>query len=346
MKKFLSLACLALLCGCGEEKVTLHIFNWSDYIDESLIAKFEQENDCKIVQDVFDDNETMLAKLLAGASGYDIVFPSSYIIPVMVRNDLIQPLNMDLLPNVKENFDEKYLSLKHEYMMKYSVPYAFSMTGIAYRKDKVSDQEKIDSWDALKHPAFEGRVSLLHDIREMMGVGLKMTGHSVNSKDPKEIDEALNYILGLKRHARKLDNLMYKSALVNGEFFISLGYNSDVLQIMQENPAVDLKFFIPKEGSTCCWDEMVITNNAKTELAHKFINFLYDAEHAAINMPYVAAIMPNKGMWKYLDSEISKNELYYPNAETLQRLELIMDLGDKISLYNKAWDVFTTKRME
>lgn len=322
---------------------TLYIYNWADYIDPELITQFEKENDCKIIQDTFDDNETMLAKMLAGGNGYDIVFPSSYMIPVMRKHNLLKPLDVSLLPNVEQNFDHRYDGLKHESTLKYSVPYAFGWTGLAYRSDKIDPSHVINSWDLLKHPAFNGRVSALHDIREMLGIGLRMTGCSINSTDPKEISGSLDWILKLKPYIRKLDNSMYKSALATGEFYISVGYNSDTLQILQENEGVPVKFFIPDEGSTCTWDEMVITSDKNYELAHKFINFLYDPEVAAQNAPTVASVQPNKGMWEFMSKEDKTNPLMNPSEEDLKKLELIKDLGDKIDIYNKAWDTFTSK---
>lgn len=348
MKKFLvNLVLGAALLGCSPDKPTLHVFNWSDYIDQDVICQFEEAYDCKVVVDSFDDNEAMLAKLMAGgSSGYDVIFPSSYIVPVMMRNNLIQPLNMTLLPNVAKNLDMNYQNTFTEFVGKYSVPYGFSMTGIAYRTDKIDPSQVTNSWEFLKHPAFTGRVSLLNDIRDMFAIGLKMHGYSVNSTDSLEVAGALDYILDLKRRARKLDSQLYRVGLANGEFYVCVGYSSDVRQIIQENADVPIKFFIPDEGAPCCWDEMVIAANApQPRLAHAFINFLYDSKVAAQNVEAIDSVTPNKGMLEYMDEADRTNDLVVISQEVLQKLEPLNDLRDGISIYNKAWDVFTTKNV-
>lgn len=324
----------------SERKPTLHIYNWSDYIDPELVAAFEEQEDCKVVIDTFDDNETLLAKLMAGAKGYDVIFPSSYVVPVLKRNNLIQRLDMEKLPNVKANFDDKYETVLHEDTFMFSIPYAFSITGIAYRNDK-NIKEVPMSWDFLLSPSVQQKICILNDIREMLGIGLKRNGFSVNSLNEEHLTKATEYAKILKAAARRLDNSEYRVGLANGTFYAAIGYNSDVLQVKQENPDIAIEFFVPEEGSTCCWDEMCITTfSEQSDLAHKFIDFLYDARNAAQNIDYVCSIQPNKRMWEYLDEEKKSDPLVNLNSNILARVELIKDIGDNVVLYSKFWDEF------
>lgn len=325
-----------------EEIETLHVYTWSDYIEPEVVHQFEEQNNCKICIDTFADNESMLAKLMSGANGYDVIFPSSYIVPVMVRNKLVDKLDLSQLSNVVANLDKKFSPHFHKDTLVYSVPYAFSVTGLAYRNDKVDKGQLKQSWDDLKHPMFSKRVSLLRDVREMFGIGLRMNHCSVNSTDPNELDIALKYIKSLKKYVSKLDNEMYRTAIVNGELHACIGYSSDVLQIMFDSDVGDtVSFYIPDEGSTCCWDEMVVASSStKKELAHKFIDFLYNGKVAAQNMSYICSAVPNNSMWDHLDEKYRNNYLINLSTQVLNKVQLIKDIGSAVQQYNDRWDKF------
>lgn len=336
-----------LLTKGTEEKQKLYVYTWADYISPDVIKEFEEKNDCKVVVDTFEDNETMLAKMMVGSGGYDVVYPSSYIVPVMKRNSLIRELDMEKLPNVMKNFDEKYRKLLHEDAFKYSIPYAFSITGIAYRKDKIQDDKLERSWRDLVNPAFAKKACILRDMREVLGMGLKMTGKSVNDTNDADLDAACRKAYEIKQGVRCLDNEAYRSGIVSGDFLVVMGYNSDMLQIMDDNKEVPIEFFIPKEGTTCCWDEMVIpTESRNVELAYKFIDFLYDAEIAAENIETVWSTMPNKPMLDFLADELKSNPYLILSDELLKNAELIQDVGDDIVKFQKRWDVFLSGKFE
>lgn len=342
MKKLFFITCvLSLFIGCTDSKRKLYVYNWSDYIDPELIIKFEQQNNCHVVIDQFDDNETMLAKLLAGATGYDILFPSTYTISTFKKNNLIQEIDLERLTNVVRNIDGKYNHLMYDNSLTWSIPYAFSMTGIAYRNDKINC-DNINSWNILFESLADGRICILNDIREIIGISLKYNNYSANSTNDNELAKALDTAIKFKQHAKKLDNIQYKTGLASAEFYICMGYNSDILQLKDEMEDFPITFFIPKEGSTCCFDEICITKNAKNiDLAYKFIDFLYDAENAAQNAKYICAVVPNKEIWKYLDDEYKNDPLFNIPKETLDRLEPIKDVGvEGFIKFNTIWDKF------
>lgn len=342
MKKLMIIAAAAFCLGCTEDKTTLHVYNWEDYIDPELIAKFEAENNCHVSITTFDSNEGMIAKLLAGATGYDVMFPSSYAIPTLINNNLIQKLDFSMLSNVVRNFDAAYAKFMLDDKMTYSVPYAFSMTGLAYYKNRMPKEfSHKDSMDIIADDAFKGRVCILNDMREILGIALKHNGFSLNSTNAAKLAAATATAISWKKHVVKLDNEQYKTGLASGEFLCVMGYNSDILQVMEEDKSAEICFFIPEKGSACCFDEMVISkDSANVILAHKFIDFIYDAKNAAQNMNYIYTIIPNKAMATLLSDEVKKNPLIFPSAEVLNRLELLNYLGESLELYTECWDKF------
>lgn len=328
--------CLAF--GCKDAKQTLYVYTWADYIDPDVIAKFETVHDCHVEIDTFDSNEAALAKLLAGANNYDVMFPTSYVIPTMRRNGLLSEIDANKLPNVMKNFDSKYQKFISNEGFKWSIPYAFGMTGIAWRSDKLHFDDEL-SWHVLDEGDGK-RICLLDDMREMFGIALKLNGFSVNSTNKVELEKAVNAAIKWKANAMKLDNTQYRTGLVSGEMYVAIGYNSDVLQIKDENPSAHIEFKIPKEGSTCCFDEMVILKNGKSDLSHKFIDFLYDAEVAAQNCKYICSAMPNVAMKAHMEKEDLENELMFPSEDILKRLELTDEIDEALPMWNEFWDKF------
>ena len=336
-----SLAGLALafgvLAGCKPSKPELHIYTWSDYISDEVIATFEKQNDCRIVVDTFDSNEAMFAKLKAGSTGYDIITPSSYQIPMMVRGGMLRELDHSKLPNVRRNFDDSYSSCILDASFKYNVPYAMTYTGYVYRKDKVG-KTPVDTWNVFKDASFKGRMSLLADMRETIGAALRTLGYSINSTKQEEIDKAAALVAEWKKNIAKFDNEQYKTAIASGEWFVGHGYSSDSIQIMLEDD--NIGFALPKEGFVIAFDEMVIAADApQPELAHRFIDFCYDPDVAAKNMTDVCAPMPVKPAIPKLEENLRK--LMAVDAATLKRGEVIVDFSDRPEIhkmYVAAWD--------
>ena len=328
---------LGVLSGCGPSGPVLHVYTWSDYIDPEVVAAFEQANGCTVAIDTFDSNESMYAKLQAGSTGYDVIMPSSYQIPMMAKNGLIRELDRSKLPNVEKNFDKAYYSAILDKSMKYNVPYAVTYAGFAYRKDKVGDIP-VDSWKVFECEKLKGRMALLSDMRETMGGALKYLGYSLNSENPAEIEKAADLVIKWKKNIAKFDNEQYKTAVASAEWYVGHGYSSDSTQIMEDSE--DVGFVLPKEGFSIACDEMVISSQAPNpELAHKFINYLYDAKVAKKNMEYVMAPMPVAPALAALDDDVKSKVVVPP--ETLCRGEVLRDFDENPEvreLYVKAWD--------
>ena len=235
--------------------VELHIYTWCDYIAPDVIASFEQALKCKVVVDTFDSNEAMYAKLKAGGTGYDLITPSSYQVATMAREGMIDAIDHAKCPNVKKNFDTDYANQIIDPTFKYNVPYAVTYTGFAYDKKRIPEGADVNSWRILANPALKGRVSLLDDIREVIGAGLMVNGYSVNSTDAKEIEAAVKTVLAWRANIRKFDGESYKTEVPGGSTWLGHGYSTDVTQVIvgdedAGSPARDdIGFALPKEGS-------------------------------------------------------------------------------------------------
>lgn len=330
------IAMIALVVGCGPRKPALHLYTWADYIDPELVKAFEEAHNCRVKIDTFDSNETMYAKMMAGSGQYDIVFPSSYQIVLMKDKNMLQPLDKAKLPNVTAQFDKTFEATILNPDFAYNIPYAITFTGIAYRKDKMKAAPT--SWGVYAEADAKGRSSLLNDQRETIGAALKFLGYSLNTTNPEELEKAKGVILQWKKNVAKFDNEQYKTGIASGEFTLVQGYSGDIAQLIQED-AEKIGFVFPQEGFSTACDEMVIPKTAQqVELAHAFINFMYEPAHAAKNIQYICAAMPNKGGIALLPEDFKKNPAICPSAEILAKAEVIRDLGERNALYIKVWD--------
>ncbi len=333
------------VAGC-EKKPELHIYTWSDYIAPDVIEEFQEKNGCKVVVDTFDSNEAMYAKLKAGGSGYDIIMPSSYQIETMAREGMIIELDHSKIPNVRANFDKNFTSQILDPSFKYNVPYAVTYTGFAYLKNKLPAGADVNSWSILGNEALKGRISLLDDIREVIGAGLMYLGYSVNSTNPAEIDAAVEQVLKWRKNIRKFDAESYKTEVASGATYLGHGYSTDVTQLIvgdedsETPPRSDIGFALPREGYSIAFDEMVISSKAEQpELAYKFINFVYDGDVAEENMEYICGPSPVAPGIAKLDEDYRK--LIVLDSETLKRGQVLRGFDDNpqvMELYNKAWD--------
>ena len=330
-------AAAALLCvACGPSKPVLNVYTWSDYIDPAVVEAFEKAYNCKVKLDFFDSNESMYAKIKAGATGYDLLNPSTYMSQKMFRENMIAKLDHSKLPNLK-NVDKAFLKNSAvDKDMVYSVPYMLCYAVVAYNKDKVP--ELPDTWAIFGNAAFKSRATMLNDMRETIGAALKYLGYSLNSKNPEEIEKAKNLVLEWKKNLATFDNEVYKNGLNSGEFVVVHGNSGDLAHVFEENDK--LAAMLPKEGISISCDEWVLPVTTKqAELAHAFINFMCDPENAAKNIEVTCYAAPIEGAKELISEELRNNPLTYPPAEVLKHSETIEDLSEaENALYSKAWD--------
>ncbi len=332
MKLIAFLAVAALTSFARAE--TLHLYTWADYISPEVVKAFEKQHGCKVVIDTFDSNESMYAKLKAGAAGYDIVFPTAYMIQVMQADGMLTALDHSKLPNLK-NIDPAALSKLPDQTMHHSVPYTLAYATLAIRKDKVKDPEP--TWAMLDRPALARRITLLDDMREAIGAALKSLGHSINTRDESQLAAARDVLIRWKKNIARFDNEGYKAGIDSAEFHLVHGYSGDLFQVQMENPKVEI--VIPREGVTIGCDEMVIPKGSQQPaLAHAFIDFVLDAETAAENMESIGYLCPNLPALKKVSAEFLKNPAISIPADILAKCEVIEDLGPDLTKYTKVWD--------
>jgi spermidine/putrescine transport system substrate-binding protein len=328
------LALIAILFSGCARKERLYIYNWTYYTPDSVIEKFEKEYNVRVVYDEFASNEDMFSKLLAGGSGYDIVFPSADYVSIMINEKMLEKIDKSLIPNLI-NIDPAVLAqTDYDPNMDYSVPYYFGAAGIVVNTSKVPDFQQ--SWSIFAREDLKGRMTMLDDMREVMGDALVFLGYSVNTIDTVQIAEARDLINNSwKPNLVKFDAEAFGKGYANGDFWVVQGYPEVVFEEIADNPQLmrDTVFFIPNEGGPAYIDSMCILKGANNiETAHKFINFIHRPDIYAEFCDYfrfpATANVPAR-------AEIKQNSWY--SAEDLLRVELKIDVGDALDLYNDAW---------
>ena len=323
---------LPAMVSCGGPR--LKIYNWTYYTPDSVIEKFEKEYNVKVVYDEFDSNENMYAKLKAGGAGYDIVFPSGDYVSIMIQEGMLERIDTTKLSNLNNIDPEVLRKATYDPGMEYSVPYYYGAAGIIVNTARVPDFEQ--SWSIFGRQDLRGRMTMLDDMREVMGDALAFLGYSVNTSNPAEIIAARNLINhSWKPNLVKFDAESFGKGYANGDFWVVQGYAEVVFEEIADNPRLikDTFFFIPAEGGPAYLDSMCILKGSKNiDLAHKFIDFIHRPEIYAefadvFGFPATANIPARQ--YKTGDS--------WYTAEELIKTELKDDLGPALDLYNDAW---------
>lgn len=337
MKRFTGLVlCLvaALLSGCGKSKPTLHLFCWADYISPELIRVFEQANQCRVVYDTFDSNEALLAKLQAGATGYDLIFPSHYMVDSLAASGKLTELDHSKLLCL-QYLDQEVLKAMPDPQCKYSVPYTMSYTGIGYNKNTVKDFKP--SWTMFERNDLQRRATLLDDKREVIGAALLTLGLDPNSTKSEDLAKAKALIAKWTPNISKFENEQYKNGLASNEFHLVMGYSGDLMQIVDENP--NLAFVIPEEGALMCCDMLCIPSTAKNpDLAYAFINFIHDPANAAKNMEFTFYLSPNVNAYKLIPEELRNNPAMFIEKRIFERSRFTIDQKEDEVQFNNLWE--------
>jgi spermidine/putrescine transport system substrate-binding protein len=321
---------------------TLTIFNWGDYIDETLVERFEDETGIKVIYETFDSNEAMMTKIEQGGTTYDIAVPSEYMIDKMREENLLIPLDHAKLPNLK-NIDERFMDLPFDPGNKFSVPYFWGTVGIVYNPTML-DGIELDSWNDLWDPKLKNEILLIDGAREVIGMGLNSLGYSLNDTNREHLREAKEKLDTLTPNIKAIVGDESRMLLENQEASIGLVWSGVASEIMYENE--DLEYVVPKEGSNLWFDNMVIPKTAKNvEAAHQFINFILDAKVAAQNTEYVSYSTPNKEALQYMPEEMVSDERFYPPPALTEKLEVYENLGKKnLAFYNELFLEFKMHR--
>lgn len=320
----------------------LSVYNWADYIDESLLAKYEEKYGVKIIYDTYASNEDLLAKLQAGATGYDIVVPSDYMVTQMIELGLLAEIDLNKIPNVK-NVDPRNMNAPYDPGNKHCLPYQWGTTGIAYSTEVYKDSPP-DSWAFLFDPekakmaADAGGLNVLNDQRELLGAALKYLGYSLNSKDEQQLQEAKNLILSVKPYIKTFNSEDYEqSLLIPGEVVISHSWSGNAANAAAETDG-KWAYVIPKEGAMRWQDNMCITASSQRKAtAEHFINFMLEPESGAAltNVTYYSS--PNAAAKEFIKPEILNDPAIFPPDEVLGKLEWAEALGESVFIYDQIW---------
>ncbi len=319
----------------------LKIFMWSEYMDEeNMPAAFEKETGIKVRLDIYENNEEMVAKLQAGGvSQYDIVVPSDYIMPVLINQKLIQPIDHAKVPNLK-NLKPLFQNTSYDPGNKWSVAWQWGTVGLMYRKDRMSADD-VRSWSVLFDPKkSKGPFWLIDSVREMMGIALLYLGYDFNSTDPKELKAAADLLVATKKTKDCMGfkpGVGGKNDVVSGTAAAAIVYNGDAIQSVTQNPGV-LAFTIPKEGSEIWFDSMCIPAKAPNPAAaHKWINWILEAKVGADLSNYNQFATPNEAAMPYITAADLKNPGIYPTPDIMKILHFTTDLGKQNRLIDEAW---------
>lgn len=332
----------AALTGCNSQSGggngELYVYNWGEYIDPDTLDMFEKETGIKVIYDEYDTNETMYPKVAAGASTYDVICPSDYMIQKMIDNDLLQELNFDNMPNAKANIGAQYYESAEEFDPgnKYCVPYCWGTVGILYNTSMVD--EPVTSWSILWDEKYTDNILMQDSVRDAFMVALKLNGFSMNTLDENELEIAKNSLIEQRPlvQAWVIDEVRDK--MIAGEAALGVIYSGEAIYTQRENP--DLEYVIPEEGTNVWIDGWVVTKNAPNkENAEKFIDFMCRPEIALMNFEYITYSTPNTAARALIeDEDIRNSEIAFPDLSQYRNLETFVYLGEEgDELYNDYW---------
>ena len=328
-------AVVALVTGAAwaQERV-VNVYNWSDYIDESIIEEFTKETGIKVVYDVFDSNEILETKLLAGSSGYDVVVPTSNFLVRQIAVGVYQKLDKSKLPNLSNMWDVVTERVaKYDPGNEYSINYMWGTVGLGYNQKKVQEAlgiEKIDSWDVFFNPEKLAKLAdcgvyVLDSPTDIIPTTLKYLGLDPESTTAEDLAKVEETLLKLRPYIRKFHSSEYINALANGDICLAIGWSGDVFQARDRAAEADqgvvVDYVIPKEGAEMWFDQMAIPADAKhVEEAHEFLNYMMKPEVAAKATNYVYFPNGNKASQEFIDKEIMEDPAIYPDEATLAGL--------------------------
>lgn len=331
---------------------TVHIYNWSDYIGETTLADFQKETGIKPVYDVFDSNETLEGKLLAGRTGYDVVVPSNHFLGKQIKAGAFQKLDKSQLPNYS-NLDPVLLKRleQNDPGNLYAVPYLWGTNGIGYNVDKVKavlGVDKIDSWDVLFEPENIKKlhscgVAFLDSADEMMPTVLNYMGLNANSTNPEDYKKAEAKLLAVRPYVTYFHSSKYIADLANGDICVAIGFSGDIFQAKhraeEAKKGVNIAYSIPKEGGALWFDMLAIPkDSANVKQAHAFINYLLKPEVIAQVSDYVGYANPNPKSDKLMEQSIRTDEAVYPPQEVLDKTYVSIELPPNIQrLMTRSW---------
>ena len=340
ISSLLALLIVAGLTACGErgeqteekaksEKVTLNVYNWGEYIDQSVLDDFEEETGIKVNYTTYASNEEMYSKIVSGAASYDVIIPSEYMISKMINEDLLAELDFSNIPNYSMIGDD-YKRLDYDPEEKFSVPYTWGTVVIVYNTQYVDEEDVEDeSINLLWNEKYKGKILMFDNPRDAFALAHSKLGQSLNTLDRGQWDAAAEELMKQKKfvQAYVMDQVFDK--MISEEAYIAPYYAGDALTMMDENE--NLAAYVPQEGANKFFDAMCVLKSSRHKKeAEQFINFMCDTEIAVRNAEEVCYAIPQIEAFKELDEETQEDTMIYPPDDVLSRCEVFIDLPQEV----------------
>ena len=343
--------------AAAQEEKVLHVFNWSDYVAEDTVPNFEKQTGIKVTYDVFDSNDVLETRLLAGHSGFDVVVPSASFLERQIKAGVFQKLDKSQLPNLK-NMDPDIMNRVglHDPGNQYAIPYLWGTTGIGYNEDKIKKilgDARPDSWNYIYDPKLAAKfkdcgISLLDAPDEILKTVLAWMGRDPNSQKEEDLNAAEAKLMPIRPFIRKIHSSQYIEDLANGDLCIAVGWSGDILQARdradEAGQGVKIKYAIPKEGTIVWFDMLAIPQDAKhPKNAHAFINYLMEPQVAANDSNFVNYANGNAASLPLVSDEVKNDPGIYPTPEVKAKLFPSLAYGEDFQrLMNRMWTKFQT----
>ena len=325
------------LTGCGssaESKGEVNVYNWGEYIDETLLDEFTQQTGIKVNYTTYSDNESLYSMLSSGTADYDVIIPSDYMISRLISEGMLEKLDFDNIPNYSY-IDDAYKGLEYDPDNEYSVAYTWGTVGIIYNTTMLDYVP--DSWSVLWDENLSGQILMFDNSRDALGIALKYLGYSQNTTDEAQIKEAVDLLIEQRPLVQSyvMDQIFDK--LEGGEAAVGPYYAGDAITMIAENP--DLAFVTPKEGANLFVDAMCVPKGAANKAnAEAFINFMCDPENMAKNIEFIGYSSPSSAARELLSDDLKDSEIAYPDASLLANDDTFINLPQAtLDLYDSEW---------
>lgn len=327
-----------VLTGCNRDEDVIRVFNWGNFLDESILDEFTEQTGIGVIYTYYASNEEMYTRIVGGGGGFDIAFPSDYMIERMIVEDLLLPINFDNIPNIRY-IDERFFDLPFDPQNRYSVPYKWGTLGILYNTamvEAIAGDIVVDSWNILWDERFEGNIFMYDSMRDSFAVALKRLGFSLNTTNMDELMAARDSLIQQRPLVRAYLGDHVKHAMIGNEAALAVVYSGDAMFTMELNSA--LNYAVPQEGTNIWFDSMVIPVGARNQAgAEAFINFLNDPQIALRNTLYTGFSTTNRAAFELLPEELRNNPTYWPSDEVYYKSEAFVHLGEFTAIFERAW---------
>ncbi|MDX2229662.1 MAG: spermidine/putrescine ABC transporter substrate-binding protein [Leptolyngbyaceae cyanobacterium bins.349] len=357
LQMFTAIAAGSLLPGCGwtlaevrpalskGNKDELSIYTWESYIDPQLTDTFHTQSGITVTADIYDSNETMLATFLSGKGAiYSVIYPSDYKVAEMIERKLLRVMDHSRINGI-ENLMPEFQNSVYDPGNRYSMPISWGTTGLLYNTEALNPGP--EDWEDLwrLQTKLNRKMTLLADVREVMGATLKSLGHSYNSTNPAEIKQAYEKLVQLKPAVTTFTTDAWRDRLLAGDLTLAMAYSADAVRLIQENPDAKLRYVIPTSGTSLWSDTMVIpVTSPNVDAAYEWINFMMQPSVAVDVTRRLFFATPNQAAYDQLPAPLRNNRSLFPPEEVIQACERIIPLEPKVlELYEQYWTKLTSR---